>query len=323
MDNKKMTKRTLIIVAIFVGVIILFQSFYIVFENEYVAVIRFDRINYIQEFAGIHLRIPFIEDVRSYPKHVMSYTMKESEVFTVDRKAMSADNFVLWRITNPLIFFQTLGDIQTAQERINRIVQSELRRLVGNMQQDDIIALRSLVEATLNDIDETTDDFDLLFDRENIDDAARRQLNSDLVTEVIRIVDENNYGIKIIDVKIKRFDLPAENELHVYNRMIAERNRMAERYRAGGIRDANILRAEVDRDAGIVISNAEAEAEIIKAEGEAEYMRILADAFNSDDKRDFYLFIRSLDALKTSLGGEDKTVILDRNSDLARTLMRP
>jgi membrane protease subunit HflC len=129
------------------------------------------------------------------------------------------------------------------------------------------------------------------------------------------------YGIHVEDVKIKQFDLPDSNLTAVYSRMISERNQMAEKYTADGNYEASIIRNNVDKQVNIIISNANAEAAKLEAEGESEYMRLLAEAYDTDDKKSFYEFTLALDALKKSLTGTEKTVILDGNSELARILM--
>ena len=132
---------------------------------------------------------------------------------------------------------------------------------------------------------------------------------------------EKGYGIHVEDVKIKQFDLPDSNLNAVYQRMISERNQMAEKYTAEGNYDATLIRNEVDKEVNITVSNAEAEAAKLVAEGEAEYMRLLAQAYDTKDKKDFYEFTLALDALKASLNGDEKTIILDENSELAKILM--
>ena len=129
------------------------------------------------------------------------------------------------------------------------------------------------------------------------------------------------YGIRVEDVKIKQFDLPDSNLNAVYSRMISERNQMAEKYTADGNKEATLTRNQVDKTVNITISNAEAAAAKLVAEGEAEYMRLLAAAYDSAEKKDFYEFTLALDALKASLTGSEKTVILDADSELARILM--
>jgi membrane protease subunit HflC len=154
----------------------------------------------------------------------------------------------------------------------------------------------------------------------NMNDGAERNdiyegISSDVDAEA------NKYGIEVVDVKIKRFDLPESNLNAVYNRMISERNQMAEKYTADGNYEASIIRNDVDKQVNILVSNARAEAAKLEAEGESEYMRLLAEAYNSEDKKAFYEFTLALDALKQSLTGSEKTVILDADSELAQILM--
>ena len=154
----------------------------------------------------------------------------------------------------------------------------------------------------------------------NMEEGGKR---NDIYQKISSDVDTlaATYGIHVEDVKIKQFDLPESNLNAVYNRMISERNQMAEKYTADGNNEASIIRNDVDKQVDIIVSNAEAEAAKLVAEGEAEYMRMLAEAYDSKDKQDFYEFTLALDALKASLNGEEKTVILDANSELAKILM--
>jgi membrane protease subunit HflC len=154
----------------------------------------------------------------------------------------------------------------------------------------------------------------------NEDDASERNdIYAGISTNVAAIA--KTYGIEVVDVKIKRFDLPEANEQAVYSRMISERNQIAEKYTADGEYEASIIRNDVDKQVNIIISNADAQAAVIEAEGEQEYMRMLAEAYNTDDKRSFYEYMLALDALKASLDGTNKTVVLGSDSVLAKLLM--
>ena len=159
-------------------------------------------------------------------------------------------------------------------------------------------------------------------DDTNMEDGAQRnEIYDGIATTVDALAKEKNYGISVEDVKIKRFDLPESNLNAVYSRMISERNQMAEKFAADGNYEASIIRNEVDKQVNIIVSDAEAKAAELEAEGESEYMRLLAEAYNSKDKREFYEFTLALEALESSLTGDNKTVILDRDSDLAKILM--
>jgi membrane protease subunit HflC len=154
----------------------------------------------------------------------------------------------------------------------------------------------------------------------NMNDGAERNKIYEGITTTVDGQAET-YGIRVEDVKIKQFDLPESNLNAVYARMISERNQMAEKYTADGNYDASIIRNKVDKQVNIIVSDAQAKAAELEAAGEAEYMRLLAEAYNSDDKKSFYEFTLALDALKQSLTGGEKTVILDQDSDLAKILM--
>ena len=154
----------------------------------------------------------------------------------------------------------------------------------------------------------------------NMNDGAER---NEIYEGITTTVDKQaaTYGICVEDVKIKQFDLPESNLNAVYSRMISERNQMAEKYTADGNYEASIIRNDVDKQVNIMVSNAQAEAAKLEAEGEAEYMRMLAKAYDSAEKKEFYEFTLALDALKQSLTGDEKTIILDKDSELAKILM--
>ena len=222
----------------------------------------------------------------------MLYDIPPSEVLTSDKQNMTADCYILWRIEDPLKFYQTLGSIPVAEQRLNALTYNALKTVMGTLAQADII---------------------------NMDDGGERnQIYEGISTSVDNLSD--SYGIAVDDVKIKRFDLPESNENAVYSRMISERNQIAEKFTADGNYDAAIIRNDVDKQVNIIVSNAKAEAAKLEAEGEAEYMRMLAQAYDTPEKREFYEFTIALDALEQSLTGEEKTIILDADSALAKIL---
>lgn len=274
-------------------VIVLANSVYTVKENEYACRVQFSKIVETTDKAGIHFKIPFIDSVKYFSKATTLYDIPPSEVLTSDKQNMTVDCYILWKISDPLKFYQTLGSTPVAEERLNALTYNELKTVMGTLAQADII---------------------------NMEDGAKR---NEIYDGIAADVDElaKTYGIQVVDVKIKQFDLPASNLTAVYRRMISERNQIAEMHSAQGNQQATMIRNEVHRDVNIRLSNAQAEAAELEAQGEAEYMRLLAEAYNTADKKDFYEFTLALDALKQSLNGEEKTVILDANSELAKILM--
>jgi len=289
-----MNKKWIItgIIALLV-VIVAATSMYTVKENEYACTFRFSEIIKTTSTPGLHFKIPFVDGVKYFPKSTQFYDIPPSEVLTSDKQNMTVDCYVLWHISDPQQFYRALGGTVQAEERLNAITYNALKTAMGTLAQADIINMN--------------------------DGAERNQIYEGIATTVDAQV--QTYGIRVEDVKIKQFDLPDSNLNAVYSRMISERNQMAEKYSADGDYDASIIRNNVDKQVNIIISNAEAEAAKLEAEGEAEYMRLLAEAYDSADKKDFYEFILALDALEQSLTGQEKTIILDQDSELAKILM--
>ena len=288
-----MKKSGIFIIILLLVALVGVNSMFTVRENEFACTVRFQKIIDTTDEAGLHFKIPFIDSVKYFTKATQLYDIPPSEVLTSDKQNMTVDCYVLWRIEDPLLFFQTLDNTAKAEDRLNAITYTILKNTMSTMAQADII---------------------------NMNDGAERNIIYEgIATDVD--AEANKYGIEVVDVKIKRFDLPESNLNAVYNRMISERNQMAEKYTADGNYEASLIRNDVEKQVNILVSNAQAEAAKLEAEGEAEYMRLLAEAYNTDDKKEFYEFTLALDALKESLTGSEKTVILDADSELAKILM--
>ena len=289
-----MKKRTvgLISLALLV-VIVLSGSFFTVWEDEYACTVRFSKIISTTSEAGLHFKLPFVDSVKYFTKATQLYDIPPSEVLTSDKQNMTVDCYILWSINDPKLFYQRLGSTGNAEQRLDALTYNELKTVMGTLAQADIV---------------------------NMEDGAKR---NDIYNSIATDVDSlaRAYGIRVEDVKIKQFDLPESNLNAVYNRMISERNQIAEKYTADGNYEASIIRNDVDKQVNILVSNAQAEAAKLEAEGEGEYMRMLAEAYQTKDQQEFYEFTRALDALKESLDGTEKTVILDKNSKLGQILM--
>ncbi len=285
-------KKKILIIAI-LALVVLMSSIYTVREDQYACTFRFSEIVNIVSTPGLHFKLPFIDSVDYFTKATMLYDIPPSEVLTSDKKNMTVDCYILWSISNPQQFYRALGTTAKAEERLDAITYNTLKTVMGTLAQADII---------------------------NMNDGGER---NQIYEGIAATVDAQaaTYGIHVEDVKIKQFDLPDSNLNAAYFRMISERNQIAEKHTADGNKEATLIRNEVDKQVNIIISNAEAEAAVLVAEGEAEYMRLLAEAYDSPKKQQFYEFTLALDALAASLDGEDKTVILDANSELAQILM--
>ena len=285
-----------IIIAVAIALVLGFvglSSVFTVQENQYACTVRFSKIIDTTDEAGLHFKIPFLDSVQYFPKTTMLYDIAPSEVLTADKQNMTVDCYILWEISDPLQFYRSLGTTQKAEERLDAITYTALKNAMGKLAQADVINMN--------------------------DGAERNEIYESIATTVD--AQAKTYGIHVEDVKIKQFDLPESNLNAVYSRMISERNQMAEKYTADGNYEASIIRNEVDKQVNIIVSNAQAESAKLEAEGEAEYMRRLAAAYDTADKKEFYEFTLALDALKKSLTGTENTVILDENSALAQILM--
>lgn len=288
---KKVISKFLALVAALAVIIGLGGSMTVTRENEYKLIREFGRVSRVIDQAGLSFRIPFIQTADSLPKQILLYDLAASDVITMDKKTMMSDSYVLWRITDPLKFAQTLNSsITNAERRIDTTVYNSIKNVISSMSQNDVISGRDgeLSEAIMANIGNTME----------------------------------QYGIELLAVETKQLDLPADNKAAVYERMISERDKIAATYQAEGQAEAKVIQNTTDREIAISISNAQAEAAAVTAEGEAEYMRILAAAYNTPERAEFYGFVRALEAARASLTGSSNTLILPGDSPIASIFMR-
>lgn len=282
----KVIRNIVIVVLVLVVLIGAASALVVTRENEYTIIRQFGRVVNIHSTAGLSFKIPFLQDVQTLPKTVLLYDLPVSDVITKDKKTMVADSFVLWRISDPQKFIQTLNSsVSNAESRLSTLVYNAMNNTISGMNQSEVISgrdgeLASAIKAGVTGLEQ--------------------------------------YGIELIAVETKRLDLPDDNKEAVYQRMISERNNIAAQYTASGESEAQKIRSETDKEVEIMLSEAKAQAEVLQAEGEAEYMRILSDAYSDPDKAEFYNFVRSLDAAKASLTNEEDVLILGPESPLAQ-----
>lgn len=273
----------IIAAAVFLGL----SSLVITKENEYKVIRQFGKINHVQTEAGVSFKIPFLQTEATLPKCILVYDLSPSDVITQDKKTMITDSYVLWQITDPIKFAQTLNSsITNAEGRINTVVYNSIKNIISSLPQEEVISGRDgeLSEAIM----------------ENVGNKFQQ------------------YGLEVVAVETKQLDLPNDNKEAVYERMISERGNIAATYTAEGAAEAQKIRNTTDKEVSILISEANKQSEILKAEGEAEYMKILSEAYKEESRSDFYSFVRSLDALKESMKGNNKKIILDKDSPIAQ-----
>ncbi len=319
----KIVKRSLIGAAAVMVLFLVLSSMIVTYDNEYKLIRQFGKVQRVISESGISFKIPLIQTVNTIPRDIQLYDLAPSDVITSDKKTMVLDSYVLWRVTDPLKFAQTLsGSVVNAENRIDTVIYNATKNAISNMTQEEVIRSRDGKLTVTLPLDEESSGNNLsVGDDGTITEGRTETVNIKSLTE--EIMDNLNdvdsqYGIEIVTVEVKKLDLPDDNKEAVYTRMISERENIAAQYEAEGKAAAQVIKNTTDKEVAISLSQAEAEAEKIIAEGEAEYMRILSDAYNDPDRSEFYTFVRSLDAARNSLEGDNKTLILDAQSPLAQ-----
>lgn len=283
----KTFRKVAIIVVLFLLLIVGSSSVVVTQENEYSLIRQFGKVDHVITEAGVSFKIPFIQSVDKLPKQILLYDLASSDVITSDKKTMITDSYILWHITDPLKFAQTLNSsISNAESRLDTIVYNSTKNIISSMKQEEVISSRD------------------------------GELSVAVIENIGNALDQ--YGIELLSFETKHLDLPSDNKAAVYERMISERDNIAATYTAEGDSEAQIIRNTTDKEVTVMLSEAEKQAEILRAEGEAEYMRILSEAYADASRTEFYSFVRSLDAVKASMVGNNKTLILSADSPIAR-----
>ncbi|MDD2480781.1 MAG: protease modulator HflC [Lutispora sp.] len=284
-------KFGILVSVVILALIILSSSTYINVPTNFSIVRQFGKIVSVVDSPGLNFKIPFIQSVSRLPKCTLLYDVPPAEINTLDKKRILVDYYAIWQITEPQKMIETLRTQQAAENRLGDIIYSNIRTELGRLNFDQIINLDT----------SSRDDFDVV---------VRSKIN-----EVLK---QNASGIKLVDVKMKRADLPATNEQSVYTRMISERESKAQEYLSQGDAEAMKIKAETDREVGEMLAKVEREAKEIVAEGEKEAARIYNEAYGKDPE--FFELYLTLDSYKTTLNGEP-VIIIPSKSPYAKYIM--
>lgn len=283
-----MKKGTLLIILIVAILFIANLSLFILDETKQAIVLQFGKPIRAIKDPGLNWKLPFIQNVVFFEDRLLVYDAAPTEIITKDKKTLIVDNYARWKIIDPLKFLQTVRDLNGAQARLDDIIYSELRVDLGLFDMSEIV-------------------------------SERREGIMKRVTEISN-EKANTYGIEIVDVRIKRVDLPPENEKYIFDRMRAERERIAKQYRAEGQEESAKIIAETEREKTVILAEAYKTAQTLKGEGEAESVKIYAESFNQDPE--FYKFYRTLEAYRKTF--KDKTtVLLSTDSEFLKYLTKP
>jgi membrane protease subunit HflC len=264
-------------------------SLFIVHQNEQVLVLEFGKPKRVIDKPGLNWKIPVVETVDYFDKRILDLDTQSQEVTASDQKRIVVDAFARYRIVDPLKFYQTVRDERMVRSRLAPIVESSIRRVLGSATFQDVV-------------------------RDKREDLMRRiaeQVNGE----------GKEFGLIVVDVRIKRADLPEQNSKNIYDRMRAERQREAAEFRAEGSAAANRIRATADRSATVIKAEATKKGELLRGEGDAERNRIFADAFSKDP--DFFAFYRSMQAYETGFKPGDTRMLLSPNSEFFRYFNEP
>ena len=268
------------------AVFIVFSTMIVVDETEQIVILQFGKPVRTIKDPGLNFKLPApIQISSSFEKRLLEYDVPPEEILSRDKKSLIIDNYVRWRITDPLLFLQTVRAVPTAKTRLDDIVYSELRQELGTHDMVEII-------------------------------TETRELIMDKVT-IASNEETSKYGIEVIDVRIRRVDLPRENEASIYARMEAERKRQANKFRSEGEEEAQKIRAATDRDKTVIMAEAYKKAQIIRGEGEAEALDIYASSFSKDTE--FYEFLRTLETYEKVID-KKTTLVLPGDSKLFKML---
>lgn len=287
---KQYTKLIVILTAVFAVAVILLSNLFIVKENEYRVVRQFGEITRIIKEPGINMKVPFIQSVSALPKNQMTYNVSEAEINTKDKKRIIIDNYAVWHITDPAKMIANARNIVNAEARMEEFIYSVVRNEMGRLNYVDVV---------------------------NDEDSSRGSLNDEVTARVNEFLDEGNFGIEVIDVRMKRIDLPEENEQSIYTRMISERQSTAQSYLSEGDAEKRKIEAETDREVQEMLATAKKEAAVITAQGEAAAAKIYNNAFSKDPE--FYSLYRTLQSY-TKIVDDETMIILPADSPYAKIL---
>jgi membrane protease subunit HflC len=283
-------KLILIIASLILGIILVATSLFIVKEGEYKVVLKFGEAVRVEENPGLYFKIPFIESVSMLPKYQMTYESNPTQILTKDKKPIIVDNYTVWRINSPQKFLKTAQTVSVGIQRIDEAVYNSVRRKLSEINYDNIIS----------------------------ENTERGNINDDITKDVADALVRDKYGIEIVDVRIKRTDLPPGNKQSVYNRMISDRQSIAARYLSEGDEESRKITSKADRTATELLAQAQADAKKIVAQGEQEAAKIYNEAYGKDPE--FYSFYRTLQSYVTTLQNEP-VILLPIESPYTRILL--
>jgi membrane protease subunit HflC len=272
------------LIAVVVVIIIAWSSFYVVSPAEQAIVRQFGKVVDVNVKPGPHMKVPLLQDVIYFSRQVLDFDVERQEIILLDQKRLDVDAYARLRITDPLLFFQTVQNEAGLRSRLGPVIQSAIRRVLGD------VPLQTLL---------TNERTELM-----------QRITQSVATEA------KGFGVDVVDVRLKRVDLPVQNSEAVYQRMSSQRDQEAKQFRGEGQQESLSIRANADREQAVIIAEAKRTAEITRGQADAQATKIYADAYSRDPE--FFAFYRSLDAYRNALGGDTTTFVLSPDSEFFR-----
>ncbi len=282
-------------IAVATVLFVLMNSVFIVNQTEQALILQFGKPVRVVKDAGLNFKTPFVQNVEYFDKRLLEFNAESNEVIASDQKRLIVDAFVRYRITDPLRFKQTVGNEFTMRSRLNSILESSLRQVLGG------VPLSTVLSEKRAEI------------MSNIRSLVNLQAMGAKIEGGAENITKGGFGIEVVDVRIKRADLPATNSEGIYKRMQTEREREAKEFRAKGAEDAQKIRSQADKERTIILAEAKKKSEITRGEGDGAATKIFADSFGRD--QDFFQFYRSMQAYKKTLDKKDTTMLLSPNNE--------
>jgi membrane protease subunit HflC len=264
--------------------ILAMSSLFIVDQTEQALVLQLGEVRRVVRDPGLQWKLPFVQNVIDYDKRVLDFEPPHEEVIVADQKRLVTDTYTRYRITNPLLFYQTVGTEEGVRARLSALVTGSLRRVLGNVTLNDILSQKRA--------------------------AIMRQIRDEVAEGA------KGFGIEVVDVRLRRADLPEENSQAIYARMQSERQQQAAQYRGEGAQAAQTVRANAERERTVILAEAQRDAQQVRGDGDAQAVRIYADAFGQD--KEFFAFYRSLQAYREALAGRDTSFVLAPDGNFFR-----
>ncbi|MBY0406245.1 MAG: protease modulator HflC [Rickettsiales bacterium] len=288
------------IIVAFLALFILANALFVVGQTEQAIILQFGKPERVENTPGLKVKVPFMQNVEFFDKRLLDFDAETKEVIAADQKRLRVDAFLRYRIADPLRFKQSVGDERTMKNRLNSILESSLRQALGN------VPLSAVISEKRSPL------------MQQIRDLVNQQTLGVKAVDADKKITSGGFGVEVVDVRIKRADLPPANSEGIYKRMQTERHKEANQYRAQGAEDAQETRSKADKERTILLAEAKRKSEVLRGEGDSSATKIFGQSFGQD--QEFFQFYRTLQAYRKTLSDKDTTMVMSPDNDFLKYL---